>query len=133
MIIQIAAGVCIGIVLAVVILKYWREMVGGTVVLSILLSCLLVLAAILAGILIVSKNPEVRWGAVFLTCMIGVPGALLGYANRRLPALAHRRPPWDRGPRALVPFLVMLGAVIVGFGALVLLIAALERFGVAVH
>jgi hypothetical protein len=130
MIIQIAAGVCIGIVLAVVLLNYWRQIVAGTIGLSILL---LVGAVVLAGIVTVVKNPDVRMSALIIACMIGVPALILAYANRRFPALAHRRPPWDRGARAFVPLLVMLGAVLVGFGALLLLGAALERFGFSVH
>jgi hypothetical protein len=119
MIFQIAAGVCIGIVLAVVILNYWRQILSLSITAAF---WLVVVAVALAAIVAVVQNQTIRLVAAGFGCLLVLPSAILEYFNRRYPDLAHGRPPWNRGLKAFARLLVVVGALGCGVSIWVVLL-----------
>ena len=124
MILQIAAGVCLGIVAAVLILNYWRRLLRGSMW---LLAGLLIVAAVVAGIAAAHPTQETvaTWVRTLLIVVVAVSPSYLivRTVDRRYPAFAHGRPPWNTPMRSHVRTLFIV----------VMVLLALTLFALLMH
>ena len=143
MIFQIAAGVCMGIVAAVVILKNWQKIlaaVGGTIS---WLAIVALLVAMGGGIWAVAKN--ISWQKVLIIAgsfvlvavLYGVPFIIYGKVIKKYPALetlVRGEPPWNQLKRLPVRLLVMTGVAlsvaVIGVGGMLGLVWVLGSVGI---
>jgi hypothetical protein len=130
MVFEIAAGVCLGIVAAVVVLRYWRQLLKVS---WFLVFWVVVVAALswggtrvwahIGGILTTAGTVALAFACILV--MMGIPLGGYQYAARRFPglgALLHGKPPWDRPARVPARLLLMAlfaaGVAALGIGGL---------------
>jgi len=113
---QIAAGVCLGIVVAVLVLINWRVLLKSSIFLLAGMAVLLAVAAAATAIYTHREGVANAARAIFIFgAFFGPAVVILAVANRRSPAFAYGRPPWDRGFRAYARILFVVAAVAAGF------------------
>ena len=126
MIIEIASGVCLGIVAAAFLLKNWRSLLDGSLM---LIFWALVLAALLFVAAFVWENiaKVLIYSGAFISVIVlyGIPFALYGAALKRYPslnALVKGDAPWNtvaKLPLRLITMaLLAISVATVGVGGL---------------
>ena len=141
MIVEIALGVCIGIVLAALVLKNWRQLLAGSV--------WLLVAAIVVGLLVtvgvlVWLNLEkiaIYVGAVILVVILyGVPFLAYNRVSKKYPSfglLLRGEAPWNTASRLPVRLVVMavFAVTVAGFGigALMASVSLVDYIGTVVN
>lgn len=126
MVFEIAAGVCIGIVLAVLVLRHWKKFLVGSFA---LLFWGAILGALLIGASFIWQHIStalIYGGAIVCVLVLyGIPFALYNAALRRYPSLSplvKGDPPWDSAARLPIRLLVMMAIALavagIGVGGL---------------
>ena len=112
MIFEIAVGVALGIVLGAVTLRYWRQVLASSILLTIVLAMLAAFAV--AGFFLWDHRTKVLayvGAVVLLAVLYGVPFYLYGKAKLAYPKLGvllKGEPPWNTVARLPARLFVML-------------------------
>ena len=141
MILEIAIGVCLGVVLAALVLKYWRQLLASSV--------WLLIAAVVFGLLItvgilVWLNLEkiaIYVGAILLVVVLyGVPFWAYNKVSKKYPGfglLLRGEAPWNTASRLPVRLVVMaVFAVAVaglGIGAMMASVSLVDHIGTSIN
>lgn len=126
MIIEIAIGVCLGIVLAVVILKHWRTILSGNMA-GILWFALIGLLLFAASFVWKHISALLIYGGALFSVLVlyGIPFYVYKHVVQRYPVVAgmvRGNPPWNAvkfiGVRLMCLALLALSVAALGVGGL---------------
>jgi hypothetical protein len=137
MVVDIALGVCLGIVLAALVLRHWRQLIAGS--LTIIAGALVIGFLIFLGTLVWSHFADIATIAgafVALAVLYGVPFWVYGRVASAYPsfnALIKGDPPWNRPARVPARLLVMavfaISVAALGIGALLGSVSLIDYIG----